>query len=339
MFLKKAAWVSVTVMMAVSGFAGASFAFSFASDGRQSAVTLEEAAQFYFRNGWAKGSDSLGEYAEGILNDDGQPNGQVVMFLEGSDVALNAYDLFRFGTKARIYVSAFHDGSWVNCGRYALAADVGEDAGAVQFESQAAWIVPQGIDPILRHLSTGKTEIVHPGERVNKGDILSYFASAAPHSAAPATVEEMLSLLDPFMGIEWDGVDTAAGYMKNPFTRPLPRLIAVRNGETVAVGMSEKIGFDPVTLRHYDGAVREVEGNYFRENYDKFAREVIKEGGWTILKDIHTPFKVEHGWAMVFAYGTDKRLKPGTVVEEGASVIYAIPNVDGVPYGALPPAR
>jgi hypothetical protein len=305
-------------------------------------ITLDEMARFHFGDDWVKGSDNIGEYAEGTLENYGQANEQIIMFLDGSDTALNASDTYEPGTRARIYLAEFNDGTWQNFGRYALASSVTENSGTVYFRSRVAWIVPKSLtDAILRDLSNGKTELVLPGEKINTGDLVSYFVASRQYEwlkpASPATVAEMLSLFDLNCDvIEWNGVDTARGYLKSPYTTPDARLIVIREGENVAVGTNEQIGFGKVTFRYYSGNVRDVEGLVFRENYDKFAREVTKDGGWTILKDVHTPFKIDHGWALVFKFGSQEMLRPGTVVEAGESVVYAIPNVD-VPFGSFPP--
>ncbi|MDR3355100.1 MAG: hypothetical protein LBO21_08685 [Synergistaceae bacterium] len=309
--------------------------------GDGNAVNLDNMARFYFGENWTRGNDALGEYAEGTLQNFGQAVEQILMFIDGSDVALNALDPCQPGAKARIYITRVQDGTWENCVRYAQPSSVIENMGTFKFQSEVAWVAPLGFNPIVRHLENGKREIVAPGGKVNKGDVVSYFTNTnnlgyQPDYLAPATIEETLSLFDTCEKVEWDGADTVTGYLKNPFTTPGPRLIAIRDGENAAVGVNEKIGLGKVTLRHYGGTVRDVEGIYFRENYDKFARKVTRDSGWTILKDVHTAFKVEYGWAMLFKLGSKERLRPGTVIKAGESIVYAISNVD-VPYGSLPP--
>jgi hypothetical protein len=309
--------------------------------GDNNAVTLDNMALLYFGKNWTKGNDDLGEYAEGTLQNFGQAGEQILMFIDGSDVALNAHDLCQPDTKARIYITQAQDGTWENCVRYALPASVIANMGTFRFQSNVAWVVPVGSNPIVRHSENGKREIVAPGAKVHKGDVVSYFTNTnnlgyQPDYLAPATIEETLSLFDTNEKVEWDGADTVTGYLKSPFTVPGPRLIAIRDGENVAAGVNERIGFGKVTLRHYGGTVRDIEGVYFLENYDKFAREVIQDRGWTVLKDVHTAFKIGYGWAMVFKLDSKEQLKPGTVIEIGESIVYAIPNPD-VPYGSLPP--
>jgi hypothetical protein len=300
-------------------------------------LTVDKLAQFYFSPGWVKGYDTLGEYAAGRLNDYGQANELTVMFLSGSNVALGAADMFEPGTQARIYLAKFNDGTWSNCGRYALDAPVTQQTGTVQFQSQVSWVVQSNSNPVLRHLNTGKTELVAPGEKINQGDLISYFTFAPWSGSATivGSIAEMLSWFDPNDALEWNGVDTATGYLKNPFTRPDPRLIVIRDGEKVAVGANETIGFGRVTMRYCDQPIREIGGVPFRENYDRFGEEVVKNNGWTVVKNIHTAFKIESGWAMVFRPGEQKRLRPNTLIEVGETIVYAIPNID-VPFGSLP---